>query len=108
MSERQSDSPQFKAELDRHLTGERELNQLTTRQTQCERLLKLLEKYYHPDPDKWAWCPLPVILNLGIASHTRIISYLRQAGHEIECEKKWVNGEYHTRYRLVKRAEEAA
>lgn len=67
-----------------------------TRETQCDRLLRLL---------KWAdgqWVNLPHILNLGIASHTKIISLLREKGHVIDIDREQVGGQLRTRYRLVK------
>jgi hypothetical protein len=63
-----------------------------TRKTQADRLLRLLESK--------EWVTLPEILDLRIACHTRRISELREQGHDIECEKTWVNGVQHTRYRL--------
>src|ERR1700688_2782505 len=51
--------------------------------------------------DREGWVSLPSIMELGIASHTKIISNLRAAGHNIECEKKFVDGVMHVRYRLV-------
>ncbi len=72
------------------------------RESQAQRILNLLERYWHPDADKWAWCPLPVIMNLGIASHTRRIHELRRAGHNIEIRKEYVDGQLHTAYRLIR------
>lgn len=83
------------------------------RETQQDRLLELLESAsawatpYFPED---SWVSLPQILDLRprIASHTKIISNLREklrlVGSDIECEEKFVNGEMHTRYRLVKKA----
>jgi hypothetical protein len=67
-----------------------------SRKSQCERLLALLE-VYHP-----GWVGLPRIMQLGIASHTRIISYLLAAGHSIECQREYIEGSMYTKYRLVK------
>ena len=69
------------------------------RNPQTERMLDLLEVY---SP---GWVGLPRIMQLGIACHTRIISYLRQAGHQVECKKEWVEGVMHTKYRLLSKKE---
>ena len=63
--------------------------------SQCDRILKLLTEYA---PN---FCPLPEILNLRIASHTRRIHELRKAGYKIELRDERVNGQRHTAYRLV-------
>jgi hypothetical protein len=62
---------------------------------QCERILKLLESYA---PN---FVPLPEILDLRIASHTRRIHELRKAGHVIEMREHREGMERHTEYRLV-------
>jgi hypothetical protein len=71
------------------------------REGQEKRLLDLLR--LDEEIFSYRWVSLPEILDLRprIASHTRIISYLRQHGHNVECEETWVDGEMHTRYRLV-------
>lgn len=76
-----------------------------TRESQCDRLLRLLERYrtvadtvHH---EEFAWVILPQIVALGIASHTKIISILRET-HNIEIERKTVDGQLHVRYKLVK------
>ena len=60
--------------------------------SQSQRILRLLEQRQ--------WVSLPEILALGIASHTRRLSDLREGGYEIECESTWKGRERHTRYRL--------
>ena len=77
---------------------------MSIRNKQADRILTLLESCKHV-ADKWgkeAWCDLPHILALGIASHTRRISDLRKRGHVIECRKEWVDGQCRTKYRLVR------
>lgn len=59
---------------------------------QADRILALLEARQH--------VPLPMILSLGIASHTRRISDLRARGLDVRCTKEWVNGQLHTAYKL--------
>jgi Helix-turn-helix domain len=73
---------------------------MSDHQTQRDRILRLLE--IQPSGN---WVPLPAILSLGIASHTRRIHELRKVGHEIEMQS-WYSGpnNRHTAYRLVKRA----
>lgn len=66
------------------------------------RLLSLLEWTLERYRGGDEWVKLPEIMCLGIASHTKIISNLRESGYNIECDKQWVGGEYHTRYRLVR------
>ena len=78
--------------------------------TQCERILRELEyrksmvESGHMGP-AFAWCPLPVILSLQIASHTRRIYELRQAGYVIEMRNEWQGRQRRTAYRLVARPE---
>lgn len=78
------------------------------RLSQEERLLRLLENSWtatlqlSDSVHRQDWVCLPSIMALGIASHTKIISNLRAGGHNIECEKKFVDGVMHVRYRLVR------
>jgi hypothetical protein len=74
------------------------------RNSQCRALLRLLEAAAdRPLFHNGGWVPLPIILTLGIASHTRRISDLRAAGYDIRCEKERTeSGQLRTRYRLVK------
>jgi len=62
---------------------------------QSLRILKLLQSY------NGNWVPLPEILDLRIACHTKRLSELRRAGHHIEIRDERVNGIRHTSYRLV-------
>ena len=77
---------------------------MSTRETQADRVLELLE-WYHLKSIKEnynLWCPLPKIMQLGIACHTRRISDLRKRGHVIECQRETVDGQVRTKYRLVR------
>jgi hypothetical protein len=65
-----------------------------TRQNQCARICRLLEQA------KGEWVPLPRILDLRIASHTRRIHELRKAGVSVEMHSFWFEGERRTEYRL--------
>jgi hypothetical protein len=56
------------------------------------------------------WVPMPEIVtamgpNTFIASHTRIISYVREMirprGMDVECKEEWENGQMRPKYRLV-------
>ena len=56
------------------------------------------------------WVPMPEIVKAQgpgtfIASHTRIISYvradLRERNMGIECKEEWIDGQMQTKYRLV-------
>jgi Helix-turn-helix domain len=71
---------------------------VSERLAQCERILRLLRSY------EGRFVPLPEILNLRIASHTRRIHELRKAGHNIEMHRELVDGQTHTAYRLVENA----
>jgi hypothetical protein len=62
-------------------------------QSQCDRLLALLRSK--------KWVTLPQILDLRIASHSRRISDLRKQRYWIECEITVVDGQRHSRYRLI-------
>lgn len=68
---------------------------MTHRQSQCDRLLALIKSYGS------FGCPLPEIMKLGIACHTRRIFELRKQGYNIQCETEWVNGIRHSRYKLT-------
>jgi hypothetical protein len=68
------------------------------RQSQADRIRQLLEKYAHV-PDRYV--TLPMILNLGIASHTRRIHELRKAGYNIEMIESYADGQRRTAYRLI-------
>jgi Helix-turn-helix domain len=77
------------------------------RASQADRILKLLQYYScgqeaSPLRQNYSWVSLTLIMQLGIASHTRRIHELRKAGHVIELRDKWVNGQRRTAYRLVK------
>jgi hypothetical protein len=63
-------------------------------QPQAQRILNLLREY------EGNWCPLPEIMRLGIASHTRRLFELRKR-FIIEMREEWVGHERHTAYRLV-------
>jgi hypothetical protein len=63
--------------------------------SQSERLLALLRSYGD------FWCPLPEIMKLGIACHTKRVSELRDRGFDILCDTSWVEGVRHSRYKLV-------
>ena len=70
---------------------------------QADRILRLLESQLdNPGSFNHEWVPLPKILSLGIASHTRRVSDLRKQGHKIECRSQWVDGQRRTAYRLVR------
>jgi hypothetical protein len=68
---------------------------MSERLAQCERILRLLRRY------EGNWVPLPEIMSLKIASHTRRIHELRKSGHAIELRRESVNGQTHTAYRLL-------
>lgn len=74
-----------------------------TRETQCQRLLRLLKNHagWTDGNGEQSWVSLPTIMNLGIASHSKIVSLLRAQGNNIEMERHTVNGQLRTRYRLV-------
>lgn len=73
------------------------------RKSQCDRILALLR-----EAKRWAvaedegWVPLPNIMRLGIASHTRRIHELRERGFEIAMRDEWTGRERHTAYKLTK------
>jgi len=71
---------------------------MTERVVQCERILRLLRSY------EGRWVPLPELLALGCASHTRRIFELRKT-HNIEMKEEWVGQSRHTAYRLVEQKE---
>ena len=68
----------------------------SNRKSQCDRILALITSYGE------FGCPLPEIMKLGIASHTRRVSDLRKQQFDIRCETEWVDGVRHSRYRLVR------
>ena len=77
---------------------------LGNRPTQKAAVLAMLERAAGD------WVPMPQIVTAQgpgtfIASHTRIISYvradLRGRGMEIECKEEWIDGQMQTKYRLV-------
>jgi helix-turn-helix protein len=68
---------------------------MTERKSQCDRILRLLRSY------EGRFVPLPEILDLRIASHTRRIHELRKIGYDIEMHREVVNGQTHTAYRLL-------
>lgn len=45
---------------------------------------------------------LPEIMDLKIASHTKVISNLRKEGYAIDNKEKYVKGVWHSTYELVK------
>ena len=65
------------------------------RETQCNRLLNLLQSA------NGGWVSLPEILGLFLGSHSRRIYEIRQRGFKVEIDDRWVKGERRTRYRLV-------
>jgi hypothetical protein len=67
---------------------------MSERVAQCERILRLLRSY------EGRWVPLPELLSLGCASHTRRIFELRKT-HNIEMKEEWVGQSRHTSYRLI-------
>ncbi len=69
---------------------------MSNRQTQCQRILELLRSACRP-----GWVPLPRIMELGIASHTRRLTEIRRAGHTIEKREKYEGHSRHVWYRLV-------
>ena len=73
---------------------------MSDRQTQRARLLALLQSHGYCGQD--GWVPLPWILKLGIACHTRRIHELRKEW-EIELRDEWVGGQRRTAYRLLSR-----
>jgi hypothetical protein len=70
------------------------------RETQCRRLLSLLEG--------GRWIGLPEIMDLRLASHTRRLHELRKQGHIIQIDDQWVSGRRQVRYRLLRPAEQGA
>ena len=72
-------------------------------QKQADRILALLQStFYAYNPDRFDWVPLPDILALGIASHTRRIFELRKEWI-IELRDERVDGQRRTSYRLCGR-----
>jgi hypothetical protein len=73
---------------------------MTTRASQCVRLLGLLRKH------EGEWVELPEILSLYIGSYTRRIFELREAlkpeGYIIEQRDEWEGRERHSAYRLIR------
>lgn len=67
---------------------------MSSRQTQCERILRLLLDAHG------SWVALPEIMACAAQYNARIFS-LRRAGHNIENRTQEVNGECHSWYRLV-------
>jgi hypothetical protein len=67
---------------------------------QCKLILYVL-RLYRDTPYNNGWVPLPKILELLIASHTRRISDLREAGYDVRCEDEWVDGQRRTKYKLM-------
>ena len=65
-----------------------------THTSQAQRILNLLREY------EGNWLPLPEILALGIASHTRRIFELRKKW-VIEMREEWVGQQRQTAYRLL-------
>ena len=63
------------------------------RRSQCDRILALITSYGE------FGCPLPEIMKLGIACHTKRIHELRQQGHLIECWMTTVDGIRHSLYK---------
>jgi len=61
---------------------------------QAHRILRLLASQ--------KWTPLPEILDLRIASHTRRIHELRKAGHVIERKEEREKRSRRVWYRLVR------
>jgi hypothetical protein len=69
-------------------------NTVSEKQHQGERILRLLRSY------EGNWCPLPEILDLRIASHTRRIHELRKK-YCIDMRDEWVDGHRYVWYRLM-------
>ncbi len=66
-----------------------------SRQTQCERILALLQAH------KGEWVSLPRILDLHIAQYNARIYELRAQYYDIECRREWTgDGQVHSFYRL--------
>ena len=68
------------------------------RPNQSERILDLLRQ---GQSQPGGWVPLPEILNLRISQYSARIHGLRRRGYVIENQGTWVDGELHTRFRLV-------
>ena len=68
---------------------------MTPRQTQCARILTLLQHH------AGEWVPLPRILDLRIACHSKRLSDLRREGWIIELNDVRFGKERHTMYRLL-------
>jgi hypothetical protein len=67
---------------------------MTEHKKQADRILELLQKH------RGEFVPLPVIMRLGIASHTRRLHELRKEW-VIEIQDIRAGGERHTAYKLV-------
>ena len=68
------------------------MSRVTHRETQCERLLALLQSK--------PVVTLPEIMELRIASHTRRLSDIRKMGYDIICHDEYLDGQRHTKYEL--------